>query len=167
MTSYFRLGGAIVLREFDNNRDQGPFDASFQDFRLNGQVFTLAQDRDVCGIPSAEYCDRQNPNNPAYFGDVSAAGETRVQDLSVEVGRGFFENRVNVKGGAFFRRINFQDTYYVINNAQDKGWLANASLRVDSRTRLFFDYSLDTDFFVWRPSIKNGQIFRVGLDWKY
>ena len=41
------------------------------------------------------------------------------------------------------------------------------AVRLDQRTRVYFDYSLDTDYFVWRPSIKNGQVFRLGIDWKY
>jgi hypothetical protein len=166
LNSHLSLGGAIVVRQLDNSQDQGPFDTSFQDYRVNAQIFPWRRIETFVEYHQRNV-DRMNASSPAYFGDVSAAGETKVQDLSVEVGRDFFENRVNLRGGAFFRRINFQDSYYVITNAQDKGWLGSASYRLDSRTRMFFDYSLDTDFFVWRPSIKNGQVFRIGLDWKY
>jgi hypothetical protein len=38
---------------------------------------------------------------------------------------------------------------------------------VDPHTRLFVEYSLDNDFFVFEPNIKNSRILRVGLDWKY
>jgi hypothetical protein len=165
-TSYLRLGGAMVFRELNNNRDQGPFDTSFNDYRVNAQVFPWRRIETFVEYHQHN-SDRKNPVPQAFFPDVSAVGETRIQDLTVQVGRAFFENRLNVQGGAFFRRINFQGPYYIINNAQDKGWLANAAWRLDSHTRLFFDYSLDTDFYVWRPSIQNGQVFRLGLDWKY
>ena len=98
---------------------------------------------------------------------MTAAGETKIQDFSLQVGKSFAEGRLSIRGGGFLRRIQFQDRFFFIDNAQDKGWLGNASVRLDQRTRVYFDYSLDTDFFVWRPSIKNGQVFRLGIDWKY
>ena len=166
ITSKFRLAGGVTVRQLLDSLSQGPFDTSFQDYRVSTEFFpwrhisTLVQyhERDA---------DRLNPLSITDFGDPTASGETKVQDLSVEVGHSFVEDRLNLQGGAFFRRIDFQNVYNVINNAQDKGWLGSASYRVDQHTRLHFDYSLDTDFFVWRPSIKNGQVFRLGLDWKY
>ena len=166
ITSKFRLTGGVTIRQLINSLDQGPFDTSFQDYHVSTEIFPWRQLETIVEYHERD-ADRVNPLTVTEFGDVSAAGETKVQDLSVEVGHSFGENRLNVQGGAFFRRINFQDTYNIINNAQDKGWLGSASYRLDSRTRLFFDYSLDTDFFVWRPSIKNGQVFRLGVDWKY
>jgi hypothetical protein len=163
---YLRAGGTIVVRKLNNNRDQSDFDTSFQDYRGSVQVFPGG------GIETfVDYHlydpDRKNPSTVTDFLDVSATGETRIQDLTIEVGRGFLENKVNIRGGGFIRRINYQGNYYKISDTQDKGWVATAAFRPDSRTRVYFDYSLDTDFFVWRPSIKNGQVFRIGLDWKF
>lgn len=166
ITSYLRLGGGVTVRRLNDTLDQGPFDTSFQDYRVNAQVNTWGRtettveyhERDANRLPSDDVTD---------FGDPTLTGETKVQDLSVELGRSFAENRFSLQGGGFVRRINYQTTYFTIGNAQDKGWLGSASYRLDSRTRLYMDYSLDTDFFVWRPSIKNGQVFRLGVDWKY
>jgi hypothetical protein len=165
-TSYLRLGGGITVRRLNNTLDQGPFDTSFEDYHVSAQVNTWGRTETTFEYHERD-SDRLPPLTSTEFGDPTYAGETKVQDLSVELGKSFLENKVSLQGGAFFRRINFQDAYDVIENAQDKGWLGSASYRIDSRTRIFFDYSLDTDFFVWRPSIKNGQIFRLGLDWKY
>ena len=166
ITSKFRLAGGVTVRQLINTLDQGPFDTSFRDYHVSTEIFPWRQIETLVEYHERD-ADRVNPLSITGFGDVTAAGETKVQDLSVEVGHAFLENKLNLQGGGFFRRINFQDTYDIINNAQDKGWLGSASYRLDPRTRLYFDYCLDTDFFVWRPSIKNGQVFRLGLDWKY
>jgi len=166
INSRFRMGGGVVIHHLDSTGDQGPFDASFRDFHVNTDLYPV---RGILTRVAYDFraVDRINPASVTTFGDPAASGETQVQDFSAEIGHTFGENRFNVEGGGFFRRINYQTSYVVINNAQDKGWLASASYRFDTRTRLYFDYTLDTDFFVWRPAIKNGQVFRVGVDWKY
>ena len=40
-------------------------------------------------------------------------------------------------------------------------------MKVDSHTRLYADYNLDNDFFLFRPNISNSRILRVGVTWKY
>jgi hypothetical protein len=166
INSQFRIGGGVVIHHLDSTGDQSAFNTSFRDFHVNADIFPV---RGILTTFAYDFrnVDRINPADVTTFGVDTANGETQVQDLSAEIGHTFGENRFNVEGGGFFRRINYQTSYVLINNAQDKGWLASASYRVDPRTRLYFDYTLDTDFFVWRPSIKNGQVFRVGVDWKY
>ena len=166
VNSKVRLGAGLVVRRLNDSKDQAPFDTSFADYRVNAQVFPWRKVDTFLEYHEHD-SDRSAAMNNTYFADITYAGETKIQDFTAEVGRSFFENRVNLKGGGFFRRINFQDRFFVINNAQDKGWLGSAALRVDSKTRVYFNYSLDTDFYVWRPSIKNGQVFRLGMDWKY
>lgn len=161
-----RLGGTLWIRRLNDSSDQGPFDTSFQDYRISAQVFPVRRIETFLEFHQRDL-DRKNPVPAAAFDDVSAAGETRVQDFSLQVGKSFGEGRLTVRGGGFLRRLKFQDRFFFIDNVQDRGWLGNASVRLDQHTRVYFDYSLDTDFFVWRPSIKNGQVFRLGLDWKY
>jgi hypothetical protein len=166
VNSRLRVDGGVIIRRLNSGSDQSPFDTSFNDYHVGAEVFPV---RSI--LTTLEYrehdSDRVNPLSVTTFLDPSASGETKVQEFSAEVGRSFIEDRLNLQGGGFFRRINYQTSYVIINNAQDKGWLASASYRVDPRTRLYFDYSLDTDFFVWRPAFKNGQVFRVGVDWKF
>ena len=165
--SHLRLGGVVVVRRLnDPTNDEGPFDVSLQDYRFDTQVYPWRKIEIFGGFHQRD-SNRKNPLPSDYFADVSGAGETRVQDFTLEVGRGFLENRVSVRGGGFIRRVNFQDTYTIITDTQDKGFAGNASLQLDSRTRVYFEYGLDTDFFVWRPYIKNGQVFRLGMNWKY
>jgi hypothetical protein len=162
-----RLGGTLWLRRInDSPNKQGPFDASFQDYRFDAQVFPVRRIETFLEFHQRDL-NRKNPAAPTSFDDISATGETRVQDFSLQLGKSFAEGKVSIRGGGFLRRLGFQDRFFAVDNAQDKGWLGNAAVRLDQHTRVYFDYSLDTDFYVWRPSIKNGQVFRLGLDWKY
>jgi hypothetical protein len=162
-----RLGGTLWVRRLnENSADQGPFDTSFQDYRVEAQVFPWQKIETFAEFHQRDL-DRKSPLNPASFDDVSATGETKVQDFSLQVGKSFAEGKFSVRGGGFLRRLLYQDQFFFIDDAQTKGWLGNASVKLDPHTRVYFDYSLDTDFYVWRPSIRNAQIFRLGLDWKY
>jgi len=161
------VGGTLWIRRLnDDTNDQGPFDNSFQDYRIDAQVFPWKRIETFLEYHQRDL-NRRSPVPSATFDDISATGETKVQDFSLQVGKSFAEGRLSIRGGGFLRRLQFQDRFFLIDNAQDKGWLGNAAVRLDQRTRVYFDYSLDTDFFVWRPSIKNGQVFRLGIDWKY
>jgi hypothetical protein len=111
--------------------------------------------------------DRSGPVTPASFDDISRTGETRVQDMSLEIGRSFKEGRFSFKAGGFYRLLDFQTTYLITSNARDKGVLGSATLKLDQRTRLYVDYDLDTDFILYRPDIQNTQTLRVGMAWRY
>ena len=81
--------------------------------------------------------------------------------------RTFGEGRLNLSGGMYYRRISSQDTFYYLNGLHQSGVLASAWMRIDQHTRVSFDYNLDNSFFLFTPDLKNSQIFRVGLTWKY
>jgi hypothetical protein len=166
VNSRLRLGGSVAVHRLDDPGDQGPFDVSFQDYRGDAQIFPWRKLETFLEYHEND-SDRKTPFPSTVFDDLSAAGQTKIQDFTAELGRSFSEGRYTVRGGGFFRRINFQDRFVLINNAQDKGWLGSAAARLDQRTKLFFDYSLDTDYFVWRPSIRHAQVLRLGVDWKY
>jgi hypothetical protein len=101
------------------------------------------------------------------FFDVSAAGETRVQDFTLQLGRTFAEGRLSLKAGGFYRRINYQDRFFVENNLHERGLLADISIKLDARTRLYMNWDLDSSFFLFTPNIKDSQVFRLGMAWKY
>jgi hypothetical protein len=161
----FSAGGAVWIRRLNDSRDQGPFETSFEDYRgFGGTSFKWFQlDMEFHQRNS----DRLSPLGATTFDDTSRTGETRVQDFTAEVRHAFAEGRLSLSGGGFYRRLRFQDRFQGMQDGHDKGLLGGASWRVDARTRLYFDYSLDTDFFLFRPSLSHAQIFRMGLGWKY
>lgn len=161
-----RVGGSVWIRRLNDPKDEGPFDTSFQDYRGSAQVFPGKK-----LTVSLDYHERDSNRSavttPSTFDGISTTGETKVQDLSLELGRSFAEGKLSLKAGGFYRLLNFQDNFFITNHARDKGVLGGAALKLDQRTRMFVEYDLDTDFPVFRPDIQNTQTLRVGMAWKY
>jgi hypothetical protein len=166
LTRRLWLGGSLWIRRLDDTRDQGPFDTSFQDYRLNAQVFPGRRLETFL-----EYHERDSGRLspfPSYqFDDIQAAGETKIQDFTAELGRTFGQGRLRLRAGGFYRRMNFQDRFFYLQHLHDRGLLASGFVKLDAHTRVSAGYSLDTDFFLFAPSIQNAQVFRLGLDWRY
>ena len=166
LTRTFRLGGSIWIRRLNSTNDQGPFDTSFEDYRVHTQFFPLRKTETFIEYHQRN-SDRLSPLNPTSFDDISHSGETKVQDLTGELRRGFGEGRFNLHGGVYYRRISLQDQFFFITGQHQSGWLAGAWVRLDQHTRVSFDYSLDNDFFLFQPDLKNSRILQVGLRWRY
>ncbi len=162
----FRLGGSVWIRHLVNSGDQGPFDTSFEDYRADAQIFPWGKIETFLEYHQRNSA-RLSPFPSTDFFDIGSTGETRIQDMTAEVGRGFAEGRAHVKIGGFYRLIHYQDRFYVLNHLHDRGLLGSATLKLDSRTRAYADYGLDTDFFLFSPNIKYAQTVRLGLDWRY
>jgi len=111
--------------------------------------------------------DRLNPITATTFDDMHSVGETSVKDLTCGIRRGFHEGRAEFNGGVYYRRISLQDRFFLITNAHQSGWTAGATLRVDRHTRVYLDYSLDNDFFAFKPDIANSRALRAGVAWRY
>lgn len=163
---HLRLGGAVIVRRLLNSADQGPFNTSFEDYRGDAQIFPLRKIEFDLGFHQRD-SDRLSPVPSTDFFDVSTAGETRVQDFTLQLGRTFAEGRLSLKAGGFYRRINYQDHFYIENNLHERGLLADVSFKLDARTRLYMNWDLDSSFFLFTPNIKDSQVFRVGMAWKY
>lgn len=161
-----RVGGLVWIRRLNDAADQSAFNTSFEDYRVNAQVFPLRNIETSFDFHE-HHSDRSQAFSAALFDDISRAGETRIQDLTAEVRRAFAEGRLSIAAGGYYRRLNFQDQFQMIHNAHDRGLLGSFWYRVTPQTRAWFDYSLDTDFSVFRPDIRHSTVLRVGLDWKY
>jgi hypothetical protein len=166
LISNLRVGGSIIVRRLNDFNDQGPYDTSFEDYQLNAQYFPWRKIEFEAGYHQRN-SDRLSPLGATTFDDVQAAGETSVKDLTGQLSRSFGEGRFYLSAGMYYRRISMQDRFYYLNNLHQSGVLASAWIKVDRHTRLSFDYSLDNDFFLLEPDLKNSQVFRVGLIWKY
>jgi len=167
ITSRLRVGGSVWVRQLNDTHDTGPFDTSFQDYRAHAQIFPSHKADVLIEYHLRNSDDRTSSVTPTQFDDLSTTGETRVQDISLEIGRSFMDGRLSLRAGGFYRQVDFRDLFTVIKNARDKGVLGHASFNLDSRTRLFLDYDLGTDYPVFRPSIQNSQTFRFGMAWRY
>jgi hypothetical protein len=160
-------GGVIVRRLINSDSDQGPFDTSFQDYKFDAQVYPYRGLEIYLGYHERD-SDRLSPVPSTDFFDVSKTGSTKIQDFTAEIGRSFFEGgRLTIRAGGFYRRMNFQDQFYYLEHLHDRGLLGNVTVKIDARTRAYFRWDLDTDFFLFAPQIKNAQVLRVGMAWRY
>ncbi len=167
ITSRLRVGGSVWVRQLNDRHDAGPFDTTFQDYRVHAQFLPWKKTDVFLDYHIRNSDDRTSSVTPTQFDDLSTTGETQVQDISLEIGRVFMGGRLKLKAGGFYRQLNFRDLFTIITDARDKGVLGNASFNLDTRTRLFLDYDLDTDYPIFRPSIQNSQTFRFGMAWKF
>jgi hypothetical protein len=164
--SNLRASASIIVRELDNNADQTPFETSFRDYRFNGQYFPWRK-IETSFEYHARSSDRLSPYPQDTLSGLQGTGETAVKDLSANIGRSFGEGRFSVSGGVYYRRISMQDAFFYEENLHQSGVLGSAWVRLDHRTRVYFDYSLDNDFYLFTPDLKNSQVFRLGVNWKY
>ena len=160
-----RLGGSFWIRRLNDSQDQNPFLASFEDYRFNLQTFPQRQTELFLEFHQRD-TDRLGPLGVTEFDDVSRSGETRVQDFTGELRRTIGEDRLVLTGGAFYRRIALQNRFFFIENARVFGVLGGFSLRLNQRSRLYLDYSLDDDFFIFRPSVRRAHLLRLGVHWR-
>ncbi|HVW83512.1 MAG TPA: hypothetical protein VHB50_02480 [Bryobacteraceae bacterium] len=164
--SRLRAGGEVVVRRLNSRANEGPFDTSFEDYRFNGQYFPFRKIETFFEYHQRN-SDRLSPLTTTALDDLHATGETSVKDLTGEIRRSFGEGRFSLSGGVYYRRISMQDAFYYLNNLHQSGVLGSAWVRLDRRTRVYLDYSLDNDFFLFTPDLKNSQVFRLGVAWKY
>jgi hypothetical protein len=162
----FRAGAALIVRHLDDKTQQTPFETSFWDMRFNGQYFPWNKIETFFEYHQ-RVSDRLSPLNETTLDGLTGTGETDVKDITANIRRAFGEGRFSLNVGAYYRRISVQDPFYFEQNLHQSGLLAGGWVRVDRHTRLYADYSLDNDFFLFAPDIKNSQVVRVGVNWKY
>lgn len=166
LTERFRVGGSVWVRRLLNDNNIGPFDTSFEDYRVNTQIFPLRKTQ-LFYEYHQHNSDRFNPLDSTTLDNISVAGETSIKDLSGEVRQTFGEGRFGLSGGLYYRRVSLQDQFYMLNGLHQSGWLAGAWWKLNPSERIFFDYDLDNDFALFAPDIKNGRALHVGVSWKY
>ena len=162
-----QLGGTVWVRRLnDSANDQGPFMASFEDYRLNLQTFPQRRLELFFEFHQRD-TDRLSPLGVTEFDGVSRSGETRVQDFTGELRRTFGNGRLILSGGGFYRRFKLQNRFFFIENAEVFGFLGGFAVKLFQRARIYLDYSLDDDFFIFRPSIRRAHLLRVGTQLRY
>lgn len=166
LNSRVRLGGTLWVRRLNNSNDQSAFDTSFVDYRVSAQIYPGRRFELYTDYHERE-SDRLSPSSTALFDNISTTGETRSQDVSVQIGRSFAEGRASFKVGGFYRQLDLQDRFFLLNGVHGKGVLADASVKLDQRTRVYLNWDLDTDFPIFRPDIRNTQSLRLGVAWRY
>ena len=107
------LAGSVWIRRLNSENDQGPYDTSFEDYRVNGQVFPMRK-TELFFEYHQRNSDRLSPLNSTSLANDSYDGETSVKDLSAEIRRSFGEGRFGLNGGVYYRRVNTGDQFWPI-----------------------------------------------------
>jgi hypothetical protein len=166
LASRLRVGGSVWVRRLTDEKNQGPFDTSFDDYRAHAQVFPLRK-TEIFVEYHQRNSDRLSPLNTTTLDNVSASGETSVKDMTGEIRRTFGAGRFGLNGGVYYRRISMQDQFFFLDGLHQSGWLAGGWWKLDSHTRIFADYNLDNDFFLFMPDLKNSRALHAGIAWRY
>jgi hypothetical protein len=166
LTERWRLGASVWVRRLDDEKTQGPFDTSFEDYRAHTQLFPLRKTELFAEYHQRD-SDRLSPLNSTTLDNISYSGETSVKDVTGEVRQTFGAGRFGLHGGVYYRRVSMQDQFFVLSNLHQSGWLAGVWWKVDSHSRVFVDYDLDNDFFLFTPDLKNSRALHAGVAWKY
>jgi hypothetical protein len=166
VSARLRLGGTAWVRRLLNDKNQGPFDTSFEDYRVNSQVFPVRK-TELFFEYHQHNSDRMNPLDATTLDNISYSGETSIKDLTGEIRQTFGEGRFGLSGGVYYRRIGLQDQFYYVNGLHQSGWVAGGWWKINSYQRAFIDYNLDNDFAIFTPELKNARALHVGLAWKY
>ena len=111
INSKLRLGGSVWVRQLNNTLNASQFDTSFQDYRVQAQIFPWNKTEWLVGYHLRNSQDRTSSVPPTELDDLSSTGETQVQDVSVEIGRSFMEGRLSLRAGGFYRQLNFRDIF--------------------------------------------------------
>jgi hypothetical protein len=164
-TNRLRAGGSVWVRRLTDSHDEGPFNTSFRDYQGHVQFFAVPRTETMLTYHERD-SDRLSPLTPSLFGDPTTAGETSVRDVIGELRRSFGEGRFTLSCGAYYRRVSLQDQFAIMTGAHQSGWLAGAWIKLDDHSRLYVDYNLDNDFFMFRPAITNSRVLRLGMSWK-
>lgn len=162
----WRLGGSVIVRRLDDNKTQGPFDTSFQDYRVNSQVYPLRK-TEIFTEYHEHDSNRLSPLNATTLEDITYSGETSVKDLEADIRQSFGNGRFGLSGGVYYRRISMQDQFYILSGLHQSGWLAGGWWKIDSHSRLFIDYDLDNDFLLFMPDLKYSRTVHAGIAWRY
>ena len=77
-TSYLHLGASVWVRRLNDKSDEGPFDTSFEDYRVNSQIYPWRKLETFLEYHQRN-SDRLSPLNATEFDDLSGTGETSVR----------------------------------------------------------------------------------------
>lgn len=166
ITNRLRTGGSAIVRRLVPEALQGPFNDSFEDYRLNFQFYPWPKIETFWEYHLRD-THRRSPVGATAFDDVTIAGETREADFRGEIRHSFGHGRLTVSAGGFYRTIDLQDRFFYLPNTITKGVIGSFNFKFDSHTRVYFNYSLDRDFYVFQPDLSRAQTLRVGLIWRY
>ncbi|MEK6325139.1 MAG: hypothetical protein AABN33_26160 [Acidobacteriota bacterium] len=166
LTQKVGVGGTVWVRKVNSREDEGPFDNSFQEYRVNADYFPSAA-VEVGAEYRFRHLSRENPERALLFNDIGREGEKIFHEVYTTATYNFPGNRLSLEGGLFYRRFDTQSRLISLEGMDTYGYTAGARWRVARDYKLSFEYGFDRELAFLNPDIDYTQGFRVRFEWRF
>lgn len=165
LTSKVGIGGTVWVRQVNSSEDEGPFDNSFQEYRVNADYYPSSAFE-----TGAEYryrhLSRANPEEATSFFDIGREGEKTFHELYANAAYHLLST-LTLEGGVFYRRFDTQSRLISVEGMDTTGYTAGLRWRVARDYKLSFEYGFDRELAFLNPDIDYTQGFRVRFEWRF
>ncbi len=166
LSQKFGVGGSVWVRHVNDKEDRGPFDNSFQEYRISADYFPTSA-FEASGEYRYRNLSRPNADQAREFDDIRREGETRFHEIYANAAYNFFNNRLAVEGGLFYRRLNLQSRLIDLDGLDTTGFTGGIKWRIARGYRLLLEYGIDDELPFFNPDIDYTQSFRVRFEWHF
>ncbi|HSO74050.1 MAG TPA: hypothetical protein VLU47_04370, partial [Blastocatellia bacterium] len=165
LTSKVGIGGTVWVRQVNSSEDEGPFDNSFQEYRVNADYYPSSAFE-----TGAEYryrhLSRENAEEATSFFDIGREGEKTFHEVYAN-GAYHILSTLTLEGGVFYRRFNTQSRLISLEGMDTTGYTAGLRWRVARDYKLSLEYGFDRELAFLNPDIDYTQGFRVRFEWRF
>jgi hypothetical protein len=166
LTSKIGVGGTVWVRKVNSRADEGPFDNSFQELRVNADYYPSSA-FEFGTEYRYRHLNRANPNQAVTFDDIRLEGEKTFHEVYANSAYHLFNGRLTFEGGLFYRRFDTQSRLISLNGMDTIGYSAGVKWRVARDYKLALEYGFDRELAFLNPDIDNTQSFRVRFEWRF
>jgi hypothetical protein len=166
LTEKVGVGGAVFVHQQNSRDDEGAFDNSFQEYRVNADYFPSAA-FEFGTEYRFRHLDRENPNRALLFNDISREGDRIFHEVYANATYHFPGNRLALEGGLFYRRFDTQSRLISLDGMDTYSYTAGLKWRVARDYKLSLEYGFDRELAFLNPDIDYTQGFRVRFEWRF
>jgi hypothetical protein len=166
LTQKIGVGGAVWVRQVNCREDEGPFDNSFQEYRVNADYFPSAA-FEIGTEYRFRHLSRENPEEAVLFNDIGREGEKTAHEVYANAAYHLLGNRLSLEGGFFYRRFNTQSRLISLEGMDTYNYTAGLKWRVARDYKVSLEYGFDRELSFLYPDIDYTQGFRVRFEWRF
>lgn len=166
LTSKFGVGGTVWLRKVNSRADEGPFDNSFQELRVNADYYPSSA-FEVGTEYRYRHLSREDAEKATLFDDIGREGEKIFHEVYANAAYHLPNSRLTFEGGLFYRRFDTQSRLISLNGMDTIGYSAGVKWRVARDYRVSLEYGFDRELAFLNPDIDNTQSFRIRFEWRF
>ncbi|MFY9611051.1 MAG: hypothetical protein WAU45_20870 [Blastocatellia bacterium] len=165
LTSKAGIGGTVWVRKVNSSEDEGPFDNSFQEYRVNADYYPSSA-FEIGTEYRYRHLSRANAEEATSFFDIGREGEKTFHEVYANAAYHLLSN-LTLEGGVFYRRFNTQSRLISLEGMDTTGYTAGLRWRVARDYKLLLEYGFDRELAFLNPDIDYTQGFRVRFEWRF